>query len=394
MNILFVTNKNIYPLIGGIERITYVLSNALSQFYGWNCHSLYTQENNLNKTTEDVFKTKHLLSANNPVEAIARIIDNHKIQVIIAQGADGRVNDIMPSLRQACDTSISRPALLFVYHNMPGFELVSMDVQTLIQRILIGQNKGTAMRQLLLQCAYKIVPQYFKTIIAPKYKLAYDTADKMIMLSEGFIEQYNQFVHGELTRYSAIPNMLSYDVINVDTQLHKNKTILLVARMDERQKRVRHALQIWQCVSHNGWQMKIVGGGEDLNYYKKLSQKWDIKDISFEGQQDPLNYYQDASIFMMTSAFEGWPMTLMEAIPCGCVPIVFDSFCAIHDIIESGKNGIIVPEGDIEAYVCQLQGLMNNPKELKRLSENARKDCMRFSRENIAKQWKTLLENL
>lgn len=65
MNILFVTNKNVYPLIEGIERITYVLASAFSHLYGWDCHSLYTQENNLNKTTDDVFKTKHLLSSNN-----------------------------------------------------------------------------------------------------------------------------------------------------------------------------------------------------------------------------------------------------------------------------------------------------------------------------------------
>ena len=78
----------------------------------------------------------------------------------------------------------------------------------------------------------------------------------------------------------------------------------------------------------------------------------------------------------------------------GCVPVAFDSYSAVHDIIDSGKNGVIVPEGDIDGYARALQALMNNPEELQRLSDNARKDCMRYSRENIAKQWKTLLENL
>ena len=96
----------------------------------------------------------------------------------------------------------------------------------------------------------------------------------------------------------------------------------------------------------------------------------------------------------MVSAYEGWGLTITEAQQCGCVPIAFDSFGAIHDIIDSGKNGIIVPEGNINEYAAQLKRLMNNPDELKRLSDNAREDCLRFSRENIAKQWKTLLESL
>ena len=393
MNILFVTNKNVYPLIGGIERITYVLAQAFSQLYGWKCHSLYTQENNLHKTTDDAFISKYLLSGSNSLDEVITIIDRCDIQVIIAQGADSRVNEIMPLLRQACDNSKQHPSLLFVYHNMPGFELVGMDVKTLFHRLLTGHNKSAALRQIVLQCVYKMIPEIVKSTIAPKYKLAYAAADKMIMLSGGFIGQYDQFVHGDLALYCAIPNMLSYKISEGVLQ-YKKKTILVVARMDERQKRIKHALRIWRQIPHDGWQMKIVGDGEDLSYYQQLAKKWKMQDISFDGQQDPLRYYQEASIFMMTSSFEGWPMTLMEAIPCGCVPIAFDSYSAVHDIIDSGRNGIIVPEGDIDEYARQLQALMNNPQELQRMSENARMDCMRYSRENIAKQWKTLLENL
>ena len=87
-------------------------------------------------------------------------------------------------------------------------------------------------------------------------------------------------------------------------------------------------------------------------------------------------------------------MTLMEAIPCGCVPIAFDSYSAVHDIIQSSRNGYIVPNNDIDEYVRVLQELMNNDTLRGELAENAQKDVMRFSRENIAKQWKTLLENL
>lgn len=393
MNILFVTNKNVYPLIGGIERITYVLAEAFRQIYDWKSYSLFTQENNLNQTTNDVFAGKYLLSEVNKASYISDIIDSHEIDVIIAQGADARVNAIMPDIREACDTSKRHPKLIFVYHNMPGFELVGMDIPTLMHRLLFGQDKKASVRQLVLQSGYSILPAYIKSTISSKYKMAYEATDKMVMLSDGFIEQYNQFVQGDETHYVAIPNMLTY-AIDPSLLEHKKKTILVVARMDEKQKRIKIALRIWKRIQHSDWQLKIVGGGEDLIYYKQLVDKWQLQDVSFEGQQDPLLYYQEASIFMMTSAFEGWPMTLMEAIPCGCVPIAFDSYSAVHDIIQSGKNGYIVPNNDIDTYARVLQDLMNNDTLRAELAANAQKDVLRFSRENIAKQWKTLLENL
>ena len=135
---------------------------------------------------------------------------------------------------------------------------------------------------------------------------------------------------------------------------------------------------------------------DHYNVFKHVTaySKWELKDLSFMGHQDPLQYYQEASIFIMTSAFEGWPMTLMEAMPCGCVPIAFDSYSAVHDIIQSGRNGYVVPNDDIDEYVRVLKELMNNDTLRAELAANAQEDVQRFSRENIAKQWKTLLENL
>lgn len=63
----------------------------------------------------------------------------------------------------------------------------------------------------------------------------------------------------------------------------KSKTVLLVSRMEERQKRIKLAMRIWDKTPHDGWQLKIVGNGVDLDYYKRLVHEWKIQDISFEG---------------------------------------------------------------------------------------------------------------
>ena len=391
MNILFVTNKNVYPLIGGIERITYSVAEALRNIYGMHCYSLYTQENKFGETTTDVFEGKECLNAANQVEQIATYIHKNEIHVVIAQGSDARVNQLMPQLREAV-IQCAGVKLLFVYHQMPGFELVPMDWATLWNRLWYGDKKA-ALRQMLIQSIQTVVPMLAEKMVCPKYKMPYDKADKVVLLSDGFISQYNHFVKGDENRYAVINNMLSFLTAEIK-QTEKQKEILVVSRLDERQKRIKHALKIWRKAYQPDWYLRIVGYGEEMKYYQSLAEKWKLKNISFEGLQNPLPYYQNASIFLMVSAFEGWGLTITEAQQCGCVPIAFDSYSAVHDIIDNERNGIIVPEGDIDTYASQLQKLMNDPEELRRLSDNARKDCMRYSRENIAKQWKTLLENL
>ena len=388
MNILFVTNKNVYPLIGGIERITYSVAEALRNIYGMHCFSLYTQENKLGETTTDVFDGKECLGEKDQVKQMADCIRKNGIQVVIAQGSDARVNQLMPQLREAVD-QCQGVKLLFVYHQMPGFELVPMDVPTLWHRLLHG-NKSAALRQLLIQ----ILPSYIATrLVREKYRIPYRNADKVVLLSKGFIAQYNHFVCGEESRYAVINNMLSFPATAIK-DVEKQKEVLVVSRLDERQKRIKHALRVWRKANQPDWHLRIVGYGEDAQYYQDLAQKWQLPNVSFEGLQNPLQYYERARIFLMVSAFEGWGLTITEAQQCGCVPIAFDSYSAVHDIIDDDQNGIIVPEGDIDAYARQLQTLMNDSQTWQRLSDNARKDCLRYSRENIAKQWKKLLENL
>ncbi len=390
MNILFVTNKNVYPLIGGIERITYSVAEALRNIYGMCCFSLYTQENQLSKTTEDVFERKTCLKLENQVQQVAAYVKEDSIDVVIAQGSDSRVNNLMPMLREAVD-QCEGVKLLFVYHQMPGFELVPMDGATLWNRLVHG-NRAAAIKQIATQILLAVSPRLSQRLVEEKYKMPYEKSDRVVLLSDGFIPQYNHFVRGDEQRYCAIPNMLSF--LKVTQGLVKQKEILVVSRMDERQKRIKHVLRIWRTAYRKDWTLRIVGYGEDLEYYQQIAKQWSLKNIVFEGLQNPLPYYQQASVFLMVSAFEGWGLTLTEAQQCGCVPIAFDSYSAVHDIIQSGRNGYIVPNNDIDGYARVLQELMNNDTLRAEMAANAQKDVQRFSRENIAKQWKTLLENL
>ena len=138
--------------------------------------------------------------------------------------------------------------------------------------------------------------------------------------------------------------------------------------------------------------MVIVGDGKERSRLEQQAKR--LERISFVGFQSPNQYYRDASIFCLTSNLEGFPMVLPEAMSFGVVPFSFDSFPAVHDIIEDGKTGALVKPFSIKEYADKLALLMSDEEKRNRMSENCMKDVARFSLDNIVNQWITLFNSL
>lgn len=83
-------------------------------------------------------------------------------------------------------------------------------------------------------------------------------------------------------------------------------------------------------------------------------------------------------------------MVLCESAAFGCVPVAFDSFAAVHDIISDGENGALVPAFDLDKYAGTLARLMSDASERERLAKNALKIPEKFAPEKIAESWESL----
>lgn len=97
---------------------------------------------------------------------------------------------------------------------------------------------------------------------------------------------------------------------------------------------------------------------------------------------------------MMTSRSEGWPLTLLESQQTGCVPIVYNSFESLSDIITNGINGIIISYHNKDNYVQALKRLMLVKEERETMAYNAMKDCQRYSPFKVAILWDNLFNEL
>ena len=186
------------------------------------------------------------------------------------------------------------------------------------------------------------------------------------------------------TRFSAAYQLLS-------------EHYFFVGRLKFADKRPDYLLRIWSRLEKRfpAWSLRFVGSGADEPRLKKLAGKLGLERVRFEGFRKPQPYYRDASIFCMTSAYEGFPNVLVEAASFGCVPVAFESFAAARDIISDGENGCLVPAFDLDAYAGTLARLMSDDALRERLAKNALAQIPeKFSPEKIGAQWERLFRDV
>lgn len=374
MNILFITSYYPEPRIGGIERVTYLLSKYLSQ-HGFKILNLRFENSEYDDTYP--FINSSLLKNLNDYDFLKQYLIKNKINVIINQ-SHFFYTPILESARK--DLNIK---LYTVFHNKPMFEALQLN-----EAIKYSNSKF----KYIIPFIYPIYKLYSVRKLRKKHKLSYLLSDKTILLSSRFIDIYKRDLNVDGKKLTYINNPISFENVTVD-YTKKEKIVLIVARLYEAQKRLSIALDIWKKVEiqNPDWQLIIVGDGEDRRLYEEYCRKNNIQNVEFIGRANPLPYYLKASIFMMTSQNEGWPLTLLEAMQTGVVPIVMDSFAASHDIIQDGSNGFIVEYNDKKEFENRLVVLINNREDRLKMAQEGQNSCTKYSIDNLGKEWINLL---
>jgi len=138
-------------------------------------------------------------------------------------------------------------------------------------------------------------------------------------------------------------------------------TFLYVGRMKfEGQKRIKDLLDAFSRVPGD-WILHIIGDGSDTERCKTYSRELTIDNrITWHGWQDaPWKVVQEqighVTALVLTSSFEGFPMTLLEAIAHGIPCVSADCISGPGDIIREGVNGWLYPPGDVSA----LSGILS-----------------------------------
>lgn len=219
--------------------------------------------------------------------------------------------------------------------------------------------------------------------------------DKLVVLSTKELNHW-QKLHKNI---AVIPNFLP--TIPEDFSTLESKIILSVGRMDKGdQKGFFRLIDIWEIVRQNPkfheWKLCIVGDGPlkeqilSKIHSKNLQDSIILKPFTNTIEQE----YLQASIYVMTSHYEGLPMVLIEAESFGLPCIAFDINTGPSDIIENEKSGFLIPDGDLEGYAEKLKALMQDQNLRESMGKRAKEITQeKFSKEVILLKWQKIFDN-
>lgn len=163
------------------------------------------------------------------------------------------------------------------------------------------------------------------------------------------------------------------------------------------QKGFDRLISAWQLVAqrHPDWVLRIYGDGMRKQLQHQIDELGITSSCILEPTvQNIVEKYCESSVFALSSRFEGFGMVIIEAMACGVPPVSFTCPCGPRDIIDDGKDGLLVEDGNIGEMAEKISYLIEHEDIRKEMGQKARMNVQRFRIENIAGQWKRLFEEL
>jgi glycosyltransferase involved in cell wall biosynthesis len=146
---------------------------------------------------------------------------------------------------------------------------------------------------------------------------------------------------------------------------------------------------------HPDWSLVIHGEGIEREKLESLCQTLHIeRNVSLPGMSSNLPAeFNKASIFSMSSRFEGFPMVLIEAMASG-LPCISFNCSGPDEIINDGVNGLLVNEGDIKQFAEKIIFLIENPEKRMELSKQAILKADKYTAPQVRTRWLEVLKDI
>ncbi|WP_369752384.1 glycosyltransferase [Flavobacterium sp. WC2409] len=348
---------------GGVARVLSVKTNSLIEKWGYDIHILTQNDGNTspfyNFNSGIVFHD--MILKGSVFQFFKDYINSLKLQISI----------IKPDIIIVCDNGLKAFTIpFFLNSNIPlVFECHGSKY--------IQENK---MKASFFFKGIQFFKYKFKNLGAQKYK-------RFIALSNESLQEW------DVLNYTIIPNP-SWLKVTADNPL-ENKKVITVAR-NSYEKGLDRLLLIWQktAVKHPDWILEIYG--DDLKPLETVAEKLNIN-ATVRFHKPVMNIeekYNNASLFVMTSRFEGFPMVLIEAMASGLPCVAYDCPVGPRAIITNRENGILVPEGKEQLFVEQLSVLIEDAVLRRQLGKKARESVADYDLDIIMLQWNALFENI
>lgn len=355
MRCLFVAAGMLY---GGAERVTSILVNEWAKS-GCNTKILVTR-------TEGI--SKYPLSQN--VEVVSCYADVNKAKV--GQYA------IIKTIRTICKEW--KPDVVISFYNdlcaLAAIALLGLNIPLIYSE----RNDPNRTNQRKMDRVYR--------------KIVENRANKIVFQTKGAQECYSPKVQ---RKSAVILNPLDITGFPSRDFSHEKKEIVSVGRL-EPQKNQKLLLDAFSMIADElpDYSLVIYGEGslrKELETY--IESKGLTNRISLPGAKSGIqNYIKDASLFVLSSDYEGIPNALIEAMAIGLPCVSTDcSPGGARELIRTEVNGIIVPCDNKELLTSAMREIIENKKKAQRMGKQAELIRERVDKITISREWLKLIES-
>lgn len=227
-----------------------------------------------------------------------------------------------------------------------------------------GKNRVENLRPLWAKLFYR----YASKIVAVSEDVATDLAE-LSGINRGKIRVvYNPVFDNKIFKLQDIPIKHPWFL---DTS---SPIVLGVGRLSAQKDFSSLILAIAEVNKIKPVRLLILGEGEEREKLEALVQMLALdQKVALPGYvENPFAYMKNADLFVLSSAWEGLPSVLIEAMACGTAVLSTDCPAGPREILEDGKYGNLVPVGDVHALAAGILESLANPRKPKDLIKRAR----------------------
>ena len=231
--------------------------------------------------------------------------------------------------------------------------------------------------------------------LAADLRRRYAGLDALTVLSEGDLADYAALLDGARTRVERIPNAVP--ALGGGGARPESQVVVAAGRLT-RQKGFDLLVDAFARLAPGrpGWELRIYGGGKERAALERQIEAAGMTErIRLMGSTRRLGEaFAEASVFALSSRFEGFGMVIVEAMGSGLPVVSFDCPRGPADIITPGRDGLLVPPEDTAALAEALDGMMADPERRRAYGAAALETARAYDPAAIAARWEALLAEL
>jgi glycosyltransferase involved in cell wall biosynthesis len=232
--------------------------------------------------------------------------------------------------------------------------------------------------------------------------MTYKKADKFVAVSKSINQGLSEDFGIESSKIETIYNPV--DVIDIQNKSkdpishpffnEKNGQVMISVGRLVKEKRFDRLLRAFDSVQkrHNNVYLIILGKGELFGELARLRSELALeRRVDFPGyQSNPYAWIAKSDIFVLSSDYEGLPVSILEAMSCGVPVISTDCVSGPGEIITNGKNGVLVETNDETALAGAMLKLLMNHEMRRQLAREGLKRARDFDLEKIIASYEAM----